>query len=145
MSHKFSPLDLLPSGPSVRTFISLPIFIFASGLQHDVHAYLASLGTSKSKAGVAKQDSKQSHYQLPTHAAFGLSLTPHYLAECLIYLSLALLAAPAGSLLNWTLFCAFVFAAVNLGITADGTRNWYRMRFGTDVIGDKARMVPGIW
>jgi 3-oxo-5-alpha-steroid 4-dehydrogenase 3 len=119
------------------------MFMLASGLQHDVHTYLASL--KKSSSTSSSSPSSKTQYSLPVHAAFGLSLTPHYFAECVIYLSLSILTAPSGSWLNGTVFCAFIFTAVNLGVTADGTREWYRKRFGAEKIGNAARMIPGIW
>jgi 3-oxo-5-alpha-steroid 4-dehydrogenase 3 len=140
----------MPSAPSARTFIALPIFMLASGLQNDVHTYLASLKTSSSTTTTSSSSSPsspsaKSHYVLPTHASFHLSLTPHYLAECIIYLSLSILAAPPGKLVNGSIFCALIFTVVNLGVTADGTREWYRKRFGAEKIGDAARMIPGVW
>lgn len=153
--HIFSISDLALSGPSLRTFIAVLIFIFASGLQHDVHVYLASLKAASSPP--VKSDTEAtsklpdvtsespSHYVLPRHPAFGISLTPHYFAECLIYLALAILAAPAGAPVNGTLVCALVFVAINLGVTAQGTREWYRERFGAASVHGRARMIPGIW
>jgi 3-oxo-5-alpha-steroid 4-dehydrogenase 3 len=147
-AHTFTLQDFIPSAPSARTFIALPIFMLASGLQHDVHTYLASLKsttpTSPSSSSTSTSTTK-SHYVLPTHASFHLSLTPHYFAECIIYLSLSILAAPQGNFLNGTVFCALVFTVVNLGVTADGTREWYRRRFGREKIGKAARMIPGVW
>jgi 3-oxo-5-alpha-steroid 4-dehydrogenase 3 len=144
--HTFTIQDLIPSAPSARTFIALPMFMLASGLQHDVHTYLASLkAPSIATASSSSPASKKSHYILPTHHSFHLSLTPHYLAECIIYLSLSILAAPPGYFVNGTIFCALIFTTVNLGVTADGTREWYRRRFGKEEIGNAARMIPGIW
>lgn len=123
------------------------MLMLASGLQNDVHTYLASLKTSSSTpaASSSSPPSSKSHYILPTHASFHLSLTPHYLAECIIYLSLSILAAPPGKLVNGSVFCALIFTVVNLGVTADGTREWYRKRFGAEKIGGAARMIPGVW
>ncbi|KAI7628771.1 hypothetical protein KC343_g5620, partial [Hortaea werneckii] len=42
-SHTFSLADIAVPPPSLRTFLSLLLFILASGFQHDCHAYLCSL------------------------------------------------------------------------------------------------------
>lgn len=136
--HTPSMKDLVVQAPSPRTFIGVMIFMLASGFQHDCHAYLASLKNSKKKDdGAAK-----SHYQLPEHPAFNISLTPHYLAECLIYLSMAIAATPRGGIFNWTFITALVFVMTNLGVTAHGTKQWYEKRFGADAVKGKARMIP---
>lgn len=137
-SHKLSINDFTLTGPSLRTIIGVLTFILASGIQHDCHAYLASLkeiGPSETK----------SEYKLPNHPAFNISLTPHYFAECLIYTSLSILAAPQGDWLNWTFVAALVFVTVNLGVTADGTRKWYREKFGADAVSGRARMIPSVY
>jgi 3-oxo-5-alpha-steroid 4-dehydrogenase 3 len=110
-------------------------------MQHDCHAYLASLKKPQKNA----KGEMKTEYRLPEHPAFNLSLTPHYFAECLIYLSLSILAAPKGSMLNWTLVSALVFVAVNLGVTANGTRTWYEEKFGRDAVKGRARMIPGLF
>ncbi|CZT20592.1 related to 3-oxo-5-alpha-steroid 4-dehydrogenase [Ramularia collo-cygni] len=137
-SHKFTINDLTLTGPNPRTIVGILIFILSSGMQHDCHAYLASL--KKTPKGENK-----SEYRLPDHPAFHISLTPHYFAECLIYTSLSILAAPQGEWLNWTFVAALFFVVVNLGVTADGTRKWYREKFGQEAIAGRARMVPSIY
>lgn len=115
--------------PTPRTFISFVIFVLASGVQRDCHGYLSSL--------------KQ--YSVPDHPVFQSVVCPHYLAECLIYLAMALQAAPQGALVNRTILCALVFVAVNLGVTADGTKTWYAEKFGSESVEGKWRMVPYVW
>jgi len=105
------------------------LFMLASGLQHDCHAYLASL----------------KKYTLPEHPAFLLTLCPHYFAECLIYLALSLITAPKGHLVNRTIFCTLVFVTIILGVTADGTKKWYEQKFGKDKVASRARMIPFIF
>lgn len=129
------------SGPNVRTFIGMLIFILSSGFQHDCHEYLASLKDSKKNEKTAPR----SQYRLPDHPAWNICLTPHYLAECLIYYSLAIVAAPAGEYLNWTFVCAMVFVAVNLGVTAYGTKKWYEQKFGPEAVKGRARMIPYVF
>jgi 3-oxo-5-alpha-steroid 4-dehydrogenase 3 / polyprenol reductase len=117
------------SAPSLSTFLFLPIFSFASGIQHDAHLYLNSLRK----------------YELPSHPAFHSLISPHYTAECIIYFSLMFLAAPKGQLVNTTLLAAFIFVVVELGVSADISRRWYLQKFGADRVGHRRRMIPGIW
>lgn len=84
-------------------------------------------------------------YSLPEHPIFHQLICPHYFAECLIYLSLAIVSAPAGDLVNRTNFCAFVFVAVNLGVTADGTKKWYEGKFGKQAVAGSWRMIPYVY
>ncbi|KAF4548844.1 3-oxo-5-alpha-steroid 4-dehydrogenase-like protein 1 [Elsinoe fawcettii] len=112
--------------PNPRTFVASVVFILASGAQLDCHGYLSSL----------------KRYGVPQHPAFHALVCPHYFAECLIYLCMAVQAAPRGALINRTILCALVFVAVNLGVTADGTKQWYAKRFGPDSVKGKWRMVP---
>ncbi|KAH6633691.1 hypothetical protein C7974DRAFT_393293 [Boeremia exigua] len=102
-------------------------------LQHSYHAYLYHLRSGNKG------------YQLPAHPIFTNLLCPHYTCETAIYLFLSFLGAPAGKAVSWTLICATVFVAVNLGVTAIGTKNWYMEKFGKDKVGPRKRMVPGIW
>ncbi|KAJ5112829.1 hypothetical protein N7532_000874 [Penicillium argentinense] len=67
--------------PSLRTFFCIPLFLVASGMQHDCHHFLFSL----------------KKYTLPDHPIFRAIVCPHYGAECIIYLSLALIGAPGGN------------------------------------------------
>lgn len=116
--------------PTWRTLLALPVFLLASGAQHDVHAYLARL----------------EKYRQPVHPLFRACVCPHYLCEVLIYTSLAVLAAPRGGWgVNPTLGAAGVFVAVNLGVTAQGTREWWGVQFGEQSIEGKAAMVPGLF
>ncbi|KAI6902381.1 hypothetical protein KC318_g8313 [Hortaea werneckii] len=175
-SHTFSPADIAVPPPSLRTFLSLLLFILASGFQHDCHAYLCSLKspsstTTTTTATTSTNDDNNASspgkpkdsYQLPTHPAFTHLIVPHYTAECLLYLSLAFLAAPAprspqgapgaggtGRIFNYTLLSACIFVVVNLGVTAQGTREWYLVRFGGSQEGRERvlrrwRLVPGVW
>ncbi|KAI7368089.1 hypothetical protein KC354_g2912 [Hortaea werneckii] len=170
-SHTFSLADIAVPAPSLRTFLSLLLFILASGFQHDCHAYLCSLKsppsttTAASTATAHKDENNptkpKDSYQLPTHPAFTHLLVPHYTAECLLYLSLAFLAAPVpqspmgsgagrGRIFNPTLLSACIFVVVNLGVTAQGTTEWYLLRFGgsqqgREMVLSRWRLVPGVW
>lgn len=121
--------DAMISAPSVSTLIFLPVFLLASGVQHDAHCYLGSLRK----------------YALPAHPAFENIVAPHYTAECAIYLSLAFLAAPNGHLVNKTLLAALSFVVIELGVSADISKMWYTQKFGANLVEHKWRMIPGIW
>ncbi|KAJ0422417.1 hypothetical protein BJY00DRAFT_75048 [Aspergillus carlsbadensis] len=130
LSHELSLDDFsLATRFSGRTLLCLPIFILASGIQHDCHHYLYSL----------------KRYTLPTHPMFSKFVCPHYTAECMIYLSIALLAAPKGEIVNKTVLSALAFVVVNLGITASTTRQWYRQKFGEEAVRGKWNMIPIIF
>jgi len=98
-------------------------------MQNDCHRYLASL----------------KKYSLPSHPAFASIICPHYTAECAIYLSLTVLAAPKGAIINQTLLTALIFVVVNLGISADLSRKWYVEEFGAKSVGERWRMIPYLW
>lgn len=115
--------------PSMRTFICFPLFLLASGLQHDCHYYLSSL----------------EKYTVPAHPLFNKIVSPHYTTECIIYLSLALLAAPSGELINKTLLSCLAFVAVNLGVTAGTSKEWYKQKFGEESMRGRWRMIPAIY
>jgi len=107
----------------------MPVFILASGVQNDVHTYLASL----------------IKYTFPVHPFFSYVICPHYLAECFIYLSLAGLSAPDGRWFNYTTRLAALFTIINLGFSARLTREWYGKKFGMEKVASKKGMIPGIW
>lgn len=128
-SFDLSALVNLSLTPSIRSLLFVPIFLLASGIQHDAHAYLASLRK----------------YSLPTHPMFQLLVCPHYTAECIIYLSMALLGAHSQQWLNWTISSALMFVTINLGVTAKGTKQWYAQKYGVDAVRRRYIMVPLLW
>ncbi|KAK2013145.1 3-oxo-5-alpha-steroid 4-dehydrogenase [Colletotrichum eremochloae] len=97
--------------------------------QHLCHKHLASL----------------KKYSLPDRGLFRYLVCPHYTCECLIYLGLAITAAPEGLFINRTLLCALWFIVANLGTTADGTKEWYAQKFGSEKVAGKWRMIPFIF
>jgi len=117
------------SKPSMKTFIAVPIFILASGIQHDCHEYLAGL----------------KKYTLPESPYFKLIVCPHYTSECLVYVALAIVSAPEGHIMNRTVLAGLGFVVSNLAVTADSTRNWYVAKFGTEKLKGRWRMVPYIY
>lgn len=128
-----APNDL-PTQKRILVLVGLLIFFSASMTQSNFHGYLRYM-----------KRLTQGDYTLPDHPLFDYTVTPHYLAECFEYIGLALMLAPVGQLFNTTMLCCVVFVVVNLGVTADGTREWYRAKFGEEAVKGKARMVPLIW
>lgn len=119
----------MSNAPSMRTFLCVPLFLVASGLQHDCHHFLFTLKT----------------YSLPDHALFRGILCPHYGAECVIYLSLALVAAPPGQSINKTMLACMIFVAVNLGLTARTTKEWYMQKFDREQVERRWLMIPYLY
>lgn len=98
-------------------------------MQHRCHGHLAGL----------------KKYSLPDTGLFRYLICPHYTCECLLYLSLAVAAAPDGQLCNQTLASALIFVAANLGVTAHGTRNWYIEKFGSDKVAGRRILIPFVY
>ncbi len=69
-------------------------------------------------------------------------ICPHYTAECLIYLSIAFLAAPSGAIFNRTLIGALVFVLANLSISASTNKDWYAQKFGKEEVTQRWKMIP---
>ncbi|KAF3921041.1 hypothetical protein AA313_de0202246 [Arthrobotrys entomopaga] len=122
------PSDLLKP-PRINTLLAFPCFIMAAGVQHDAQVHLSSL----------------KKYSVPTHPLFGYTLSPHYLAECVIYGSLVVLGAPDGEWVNVTLLYVWVFVCVNQAFGAGITRGWYRDRFGEKAVEGKYRLLPFVF
>lgn len=130
LNTKLSRQSLALTGmPSLKSFVAIPLFIFASGIQHDSHYYLSTL----------------KKYTLPDELFFGAIVCPHYTMECLVYLAIAIAAAPQGHFINKTIFSGLVFVAVNLGVTAQITKEWYAEKFGKEKVQSKWVMFPFIY
>lgn len=134
--HQFLTLIMpdMPLQKRLLVLLGIALFFLASMTQSNFHGYLRYM----------KQLTK-GEYTLPQHPLFDYTVTPHYAAECLEYVGLALILAPPGQVFSTTMLCCLVFVAVNLGVTADGTREWYRRKFGAEEIEGKARMIPFVW
>jgi len=126
----WSNMDRLNSNGG-RKIISLLFFVLASYSQLMSHYYL----------------SKLEKYTLPDNQGFKYLIAPHYTAECVLYASLAAIAAPPGQFVNWNLCCAFIFVVVNLGVTADGTKRWMLTKFPdqSSEIQRRWKLVPFFW
>ncbi|TGO50819.1 hypothetical protein BCON_0175g00050 [Botryotinia convoluta] len=117
------------SKPSLKTCVAVPLFVIASVCQHDCHMYLASL----------------KKYTLPSNPFFRHIVCPHYTSECLLYIAIAIAAAPQGQFLNRTILAGLCFVISNLGVTADSTRKWYATKFGVDSVNGRWRMIPYLY
>jgi len=109
--------------------VGVPIFAAAWLKQYQCHQHLANL----------------TKYSLPEGGLFRYIVCPHYTCECLLYFSLALVAAPRGYWWNRTLLCALIFVAINLGATARMTRQWYIGKFGGERLADRWTMLPVVF
>ncbi|KAI1364185.1 hypothetical protein F5Y08DRAFT_328898 [Xylaria arbuscula] len=112
--------------PQLKTMTACLVFLLAWIMQYRCHQVLAGL----------------KKYSLPQSGLFRYLVCPHYTCECLLYLSLAVMAAPKGQLYNRTVLCAMLFVTINLGVTANGTRLWYSDKFGSNNVQGKWRMIP---
>lgn len=119
----------LTADVQLKAAIALPLFLGGWTMQHQCHKHLAGL----------------KKYSLPDSGMFHYLVCPHYTCECLIYFSLAVLGAPAGQWCNRTLLSVLAFVAVNLGVTAYGTRNWYVEKFGPERVVGKWIMLPFVY
>ncbi|PNP57893.1 hypothetical protein THARTR1_02051 [Trichoderma harzianum] len=112
-----------------QVIIGAAVFGFAGAQQHNCHSYLAGL----------------KKYTLPNEGWFKYFICPHYTFECLLYLSLSVVAAPAGCILNRSVLCSLIFVLANLGATAHGTKAWYASKFGADKLVGKWIMIPFVF
>jgi len=121
------------NGIEVKTVLiglsMLGLFVDASWRQHRCHVHLASL----------------KKYSLPTDGLFENVICPHYGAEIMIYLSMWIISSPGMNGMNIEMLSALIFVAVNLGVTAEGTRNWYIKKFGSDSVKGKYKVLQSFW
>ncbi|KAI8269053.1 Polyprenol reductase 1 [Colletotrichum sp. SAR11_239] len=111
---------------SFQSVIGVAMYLYGWTMQNWCHKHLASL----------------KKYSLPERGLFRYLICPHYTCECLLYLGLAIAAAPKGQWINRTLLSAFWFIVANLGTTADGTKEWYAQKFGAEKVASKWKMIP---
>lgn len=117
------------SRPSLKAAVAVPLFLVAFGVQHECHKHLASL----------------KKYTLPENRFFQSVVCPHYTSECLIYVAIAIAAAPKGQAMNRTVLAGLGFVVSNLAVTADSTKKWYVEKFGEDKLKGRWRMVPCVY
>ncbi|KAI0416681.1 hypothetical protein F5X98DRAFT_177461 [Xylaria grammica] len=114
--------------PFFKSMTASLVCLIAWFMQYKCHRHLAGL----------------KKYSLPEDGLFRYLVCPHYTCECLLYLSMAIVAAPEGQLYNRTLACAVLFVSINLGVTSNGTKLWYEEKFGKKVQG-KWKMIPVVF
>ena len=110
---------------------ALALFAGGSWLQYSCHKHLASLPKYTPPAA--------------SHAAFRYIVCPHYSAEVMIYVGLAMAGASDGTWFGRTLATVPVFALVALGGVSAGTREWERQKWGEDAVKGRWRILPGVW
>ncbi|KAI8996856.1 3-oxo-5-alpha-steroid 4-dehydrogenase-domain-containing protein [Pilobolus umbonatus] len=101
--------------PVLSTSIAVVLYIYASIHQYRCHVILASLRSPATHNG----------YKIPRGDWFEWLVTPHYLADILIYLSLAILYQFKNSIIN----CGLLWTLINLSITSNETKTWYEEHF----------------
>lgn len=114
---------------SSRVPSAMAIYFWAWAKQNECHRHLASL----------------KKYTLPTAGLFQFLVCPHYTCECLIYLTIAFVAAPTGRWFSGPVICGLAFVVANLGMTAVGTRGWYAQKFGADAVRSRWTMIPFVF
>jgi 3-oxo-5-alpha-steroid 4-dehydrogenase 3 / polyprenol reductase len=107
--------ESLRNAINVNSFSAIALFLTSSLWQFHIHSILASLRPTSVKP-VYKAPP-------PSSLPFRLFLTPHYTAEILLYLALALLCQ------NWTLFMSLIWTITNLAVSSGETREWARKKF----------------
>lgn len=100
------------------TAISIGLFFYASYHQYKCHAILASL----------RKDSNSGSYAIPRGDWFEYIVTPHYLADILIYLSLNILYR----FQNYIMLFGLIWTIVNLSIVSNETHTWYIKYFSAE-------------
>ncbi|ORY63415.1 uncharacterized protein BCR38DRAFT_458555 [Pseudomassariella vexata] len=124
-NRRFSHVE----APSLNELVGLVLFLFGWSMQYRCHKYLSSLRK----------------YSFPEEGMFRFLICPHYTCECLLYLSIAITAAPKDQWYNQTLMCGLLFVSVNLGVTARGTKTWYVEKFGTEKVEGRWLMIPLVY
>ncbi|OAA48297.1 3-oxo-5-alpha-steroid 4-dehydrogenase [Beauveria brongniartii RCEF 3172] len=112
-----------------RVPAAMALYFWAWTKQHECHAHLARL----------------KKYTLPSEGLYRFLVCPHYTCECLIYLAIAVAAAPTGRWVSGPVMCGLAFVVANLGATAIGTRRWYMQKFGADAVASRWTMIPFVF
>jgi len=63
----------------------------------------------------------------------------------MIYVAIAIAAAPKDQILNKTVLAGLCFVVSNLAVTADSTKKWYIEKFGAENVKGRWRMVPFVY
>lgn len=120
--------SVLKFEPGALDFLALSGFVAASIDQHYNHRHLASL----------------IKYSVPTRGLFAQLASAHYTDELAIYLCVTAIALGHFPLFEEDLafLSLYVFAVVNLSVTAMATRKYYKQKFDSYKV--KWAIVPGI-
>ncbi|KAJ2497590.1 hypothetical protein IWW47_003605 [Coemansia sp. RSA 2052] len=127
--------------------IGLAIYTYASIHQRRCHQILFELRhRCLDKEHVAQDaihgsDSRAGAYAIPIGDLFLYVSCPHFLCEILIYVSIWMVTACQATTLLWVVG----WTAVNLGITARESQQWYLARFGARYPSDRRVLVPFVW
>ncbi|KAJ2899290.1 hypothetical protein IWW38_001054 [Coemansia aciculifera] len=128
----------------------LAIYIYASIHQRRCHQILYELRhrclDKKHAETVASGESGESgnpadNYAIPTGDLFSYVSCPHFLCEILIYISIWMVTACQATTLLWVVG----WTAINLGITARESQQWYQTKFGARYPRARRALVPLVW
>lgn len=122
---------------SIKTIVSLgcaiEIYIVGSVMQYAAHKILAE-GRNAQTGAIKKR------YIVPTDGPFEYISSPHYLAECFIYLSFAIVSG--GTIVSLLIF---TFVLITMVSQAAKTHAWYKANFSAQKLGKRKILIPFIW
>jgi 3-oxo-5-alpha-steroid 4-dehydrogenase 3 len=134
-------MDAVAMSPSRAPLISgAAVFLLANVLQLWSHHLLSLLSRPSVKG-------KGSRYTLPYGGPFELITCPHYLAEILIYLGMALICWS----IDWSRWIGslmiLAWVTVNLVLAAEATQKWYEMETRAALKKKRGlkRLIPYLW
>lgn len=110
------------------------IFLFANYIQSETHFILFRMKAEQLATSC-------SEYKLPTRSWFKLMCVPHYTAEVIIYLSLALLMPCR----HWSSKLLVVWVTSNLSVVASRQYVWYQQQFPDEIPTPWYRLLPYVW
>lgn len=113
--------------------VGLFLFVYGSIHQSRCHKILARL-----RNDISKHDS----HLLPNGDWFKYVSSPHYLAEIVIYVGIAIMVSSHTGKLHLSLYLMIAFTIINLSITANGTHQWYLDNFKDKVPKERRRIIP---
>ena len=121
----------------LRGGIPYLLFALANYYQFEAHKILFQMKTEQLTAPDPKV------YKLPTRSWFKIVCVPHYSAEVLIYLSLAMLL-PYGSG-SWSPGLMVIWVSSNLAVVAHTQHQWYQQQYPGEVPHPWYKLFPYIW
>ncbi|KAJ2084560.1 hypothetical protein GGI09_007213 [Coemansia sp. S100] len=123
--------------------VGVAIYIYASIHQWRCHQILYSLRRRciDNKSTPHESSTKLDSYAIPTGDLFNYVSCPHFLCEILVYVSLWMVTDCQATSLLWVAG----WTAINLGITARESQQWYQTRFGAGYPHDRRALIPFVW